>query len=358
MKAVAIFAKQDLRLVERESLAPGPGQVRIAVEWAGICGSDISYFLHGRSGTVEIKQPLIVGHEFSGTVLEIGPSEIGSSENKTLKIGDKITVFPAKPIPGIELPDRLAGRDNLLAKVEYYGSAALPTDGGFVQEKIVDLNQAKKLPDGVSLKIAALAEPLSVAAHAVSRAGEIDYSKDILINGAGPIGLLILAWLKFKGAGSAQNIIVADLSDKALNIAKNLGANKIINISQEPLPNDIEIVFEASGVMSALENILQNAARGGTIVQVGNLPIIPQEAVLGQLVTREINWKGSFRFTEKEFSDVVNSLDKIQGLDKIISHSFSLSQYEKAFETAVDKTQGSSKVLVNISENLVENLNE
>ncbi|MDR3127993.1 MAG: alcohol dehydrogenase catalytic domain-containing protein [Bifidobacteriaceae bacterium] len=340
MKAVMIFAKNDLRLVEKSIGQLQTNQVVLAVEWGGICGSDMSYFSHGRSGTVEVKQPLIVGHEFAGKILQIGKGV------KDLQIGDAVTVFPAKKISGVDLPSRLLGKDNLLAKVEYYGSAALPTDGGFVEEKIVEAWQAKKLPSGVSTKIGSLAEPLSVAAHAVAQAGEINLNQPILVNGSGPIGLLILAWLKFKGA---KQVILSDMSDLALATAKKVGADKTINVKTVSLPQDVETVFEATGAMVALDGVLKATARGGTLVQVGNLPIVPQRTVIGQLVTREIKWQGSFRFTEAEFEEVVNSLDKIDGLEAVISHEFSISQYKEAFVTATDKSMGAAKVLININ---------
>ena len=137
------------------------------MEWGGICGSDLAYVRHGSSGTAVLKQPLVLGHEFAGRIAELGPGVTG------LQIGQRVTAHPATLVGDGELPARLAGRTNLYPEISYCGSAAFDphTDGGFSELKVVRAEQIRVLPENVSTEHGALAEPLAVALHAVSRAG-------------------------------------------------------------------------------------------------------------------------------------------------------------------------------------------
>ena len=215
-----------------------------------------------------------------------------------LAVGRPVTVHPATPVGEDALPDRIAGRTNLYPRVRYFGSAAFDphTDGGFSELKVVRAEQIRVLPDGVSTEHGALAEPLAVAMHAVSRAGDLR-GRDVVVNGAGPIGSLVVAAAKSRGAAT---VVAADIADSSLAIAGAMGADEVRNTaSGDALPDDAELVFEASGAPAALGHSLRATARGGTLVQVGNLPGTPVSATLGDLVTREITWIGSYRFVEE-----------------------------------------------------------
>ena len=140
--------------------------------------------------------------------------------------------------------------------------------------------------------------------HAVSRAGDLA-GRDVLVNGAGPIGSLVVAAAKYAGA---RTVIAADINDCALQIARAMGADEVRNVSGGgSLPEDMELVFEASGIPAVLGGVLRATARGGTLVQVGNLPGAPAPAALGDLVTREITWIGSYRFVD-EISDALKAM--------------------------------------------------
>jgi L-idonate 5-dehydrogenase len=341
VKAVVVHGAGDLRIDALPDPVAGPGEVLIAMEWGGICGSDLAYYRHGASGTAQLRRPLVLGHEMAGRIAALGPGVSG------LGVGQPVTVHPATLVGDHVLPARIAGRTNLYPEIRYCGSAAFDphTDGGFSELKVVRADQIRVLPDGVSTRQGSLAEPLAVALHAVSRAGDIR-GRDVLVNGAGPIGALVVAAAKYRGAA---RVIAADLSEPSLAVARAMGADKTVNLSAgEVLPEDNELVFEASGAAAALGAVLHTTARGGTVVQVGNLPGSAVSAVLGDLVTREISWLGSYRFVD-EITDAVAAL--AQGIDvtPLITHTFALDDAARALDLAGDRTSGSSKVLLDLS---------
>ncbi len=346
MKAVVVHGPNDLRVDDRPEPVPGPGEVLLAVEWGGICGSDLSYWKHGASGTAALKSPLVLGHEFAGRVARLGDGVTG------VELGQAVTVHPATLVGDGVMPQRLKGRTNLYPQVRYYGSAAFDphTDGGFVERKLVRAEQIRTLPDGVDTRHGALAEPLAVAMHAVNRAsavlGEDGLSgRDVLVNGAGPIGSLVIAAAKHAGA---RTVVAADISDASLRVAAAMGADEVRNVaSGGSLPDDVELVFEASGVPAVLGSVLRATARGGTIVQVGNLPGAAAQAALGDLVTREITWIGSYRFVD-EITDALTVMSEGLDISPVMTHSFGIDQAEEAMRVASDPRSGSSKVMLHM----------
>lgn len=340
MRAAVVHGPGDLRIDELPDPVPGEGEVLIAVEWGGICGSDTSYFKHGASGTAQLKHPLVLGHEVAGRIAGLGAGVSG------LDVGQAVTVHPATLVGDGQMPERLAGRTNLYTPTRYYGSAAFDphTDGGFSQFRTARADQIRPLPDEVSTQHGALAEPLGVAFHAVGRAGDL-HGKTVLVNGAGPIGSLVVAAARFCGA---DQVIASDVSAAALRVARQMGADACVNVADgEDLPEDVEIVFEASGSPRALGSVLRSTARGGTLVQVGNLPGSEIQAVLGELVTREITWVGSYRFVD-EITDAIEAMRDGLDVGPLISHTFALEQAAEAMAVALDPGSGSSKVMLHI----------
>ncbi|PTT61629.1 zinc-binding dehydrogenase, partial [Arthrobacter sp. HMWF013] len=244
------------------------------------------------------------------------------------------------------MPDRLAGRTNLYPQIRYFGSAAFDphTDGGFSERKIAKASQIRVLPDGVDTLHGALAEPLAVAMHAVKRAGSLA-GKDVLVNGAGPIGSLVVAAAKFAGA---RSVTAADINVSALQIAKAMGADHVVDVSSGGLPEDMELVFEASGIPAVLGGVLRATARGGTLVQVGNLPGAPAPAALGDLVTREITWIGSYRFVD-EISDALQAMANGLDVSPVITHKYGIDEAAEAMRVFGDPASGSSKVMLRLS---------
>jgi L-idonate 5-dehydrogenase len=340
MRAVVVHGAGDLRVDERPDPIPGDGEVLIAMEWGGVCGSDLSYWRHGGSGTAVLRHPLVLGHEVAGRIAGIGTGVTGH------EVGQRVTVHPAELVGDGCLPERIAGRTNLYPRIRYFGSAAFDphTDGGFSELRVVRAAQVRPLPDGVSTEHGALAEPLAVALHAVHRAGDLR-GRDVLVNGAGPIGSLVVAAAKYRGAAS---VVAADIADSSLAVAKALGADELRNLAAgDTLPEDAELVFEASGAPAALGGVLRATARGGTVVQVGNLPGTAASAVLGDLVTREITWVGAYRFVE-EISDALAAMHDGLDVSPLITHRFGLDRAAEALAVAADPTSGSSKVMLRL----------
>lgn len=339
MRGVVVHGAGDLRVSDLPDPVAGPGEVIIAVEWGGICGSDLAYWRHGSSGTAVLQDPLVLGHEVAGVITELGAGVTG------VELGRPVTVHPATLVGDHVLPDRIAGRTNLYPEVRYFGSAAFHphTDGGFVQRKAVRVEQLRFLPDGVDTRRGALAEPLGVALHAVHRAGEVT-GKDVLVNGAGPIGALVVAAAKHAGA---RTVTAADVDTSALAIATAMGADGVVDVRTGSLPSDVELIFEASGSPRALGGVLHAAARGGTVVQVGNLPGAPAPAALGDLVTREITWIGSYRFVD-EITDALAAMAAGLDVGPLMTHTYDLDDAATAMQVAGDPASGSSKVMLHL----------
>jgi L-idonate 5-dehydrogenase len=338
VRAVVVHAAGDLRVEHRPDPSPGEGEVLLAVDWGGICGSDLSYWRRGISGTAVLKHPMILGHEVAGRVAAIGRGVDDIAE------GSAVTVHPAR-FSGEPLPQRIAGRTNLHGEVRYLGSAAFDphTDGGFAELAVVDADQLRPLPDGVSTLHGALAEPLGVALHALGRLGDIR-GRELLVNGAGPIGSLVVAAAKHLGAA---RVVAADVADPALRVASALGADETRNLADgAALPANVELVIEASGAPAALGSVLRATARGGTVVQVGNLPGAPSPSVLGDLVTREITWIGSYRFVD-EISDALRLMREGLDLGPVITHTFDIDEADAALTAA--SRPDSSKVMLRLS---------
>ena len=340
MRAVVVHGAGDLRVDERPDPTPGPGEVLIAMEWGGVCGSDLSYWRHGASGTAVLSAPLVLGHEVAGRIAAVGAGVTGQ------EIGRPVTVHPAELVGDGCLPERIAGRTNLYPRIRYFGSAAFDphTDGGFSELRVVRADQVRPLPAGVSTEHGALAEPLAVALHAVHRAGDL-LGRDVLVNGAGPIGSLVVAAARYRGAAT---VVAADVADSSLAVATAMGADETRNLAAgDTLPEDAELVFEASGAPAALGGVLRATARGGTVVQVGNLPGTAVPAVLGDLVTREISWIGAYRFVE-EISDALQAMCDGLDVSPLITHRFDLDRAAEALAVAADRTSGSSKVMLRL----------
>ncbi|MEU6355900.1 L-idonate 5-dehydrogenase [Streptomyces sp. NPDC047072] len=341
MRAVVVHGPGDVRIDEREVPSPGPGEVLLALEWGGICGSDIAYWRKGASGTASLTHPLVLGHEVAGRIAVLGPGVAG------FDAGQAVTVHPAQLVGDGVLPPRIAGRTNLYPHVRYFGSAAFDphTDGGFSEFRTVPADQVRPLPEGVDTEQGALAEPLAVALHAAGRVPSLR-GRTVLVNGCGPIGSLVVAAARLRGAGT---VIAADLASSSLAVAKAMGADETRDLSGgASLPEDVDVVFEASGAPAALGPVLRATARGGTVVQVGNLPGAAVPSVLGDLVTREITWIGSYRFVE-EIDEALRALRDGLDVRPLITHRFPLERAEEALAVAADPASGSSKVMLRLT---------
>jgi len=335
MKAVVIHAAKDLRIEDRELEALGKGQVEVAIEAGGICGSDLHYYNHGGFGTVRVREPMILGHEVAGTIKAVGE---GVSH---LVIGDRVAVSPSRPCNACDYC--LKGQQNQCLNMRFYGSAMpMPhIQGAFRQRLIAEEWQCHKVADDISINEAAFAEPFAVTLHAVNRAGSLA-GKRVLVTGCGPIGALSIIAARAHGA---REIVATDVMDAVLKKAGEVGADRTINVANSPEELSsysankgyFDVHFEASGNGSAVRSGLEVLKPRATLVQLGlgGDVSIPQNMV----VAKEIEIRGTFRFHE-EFGvavDLINS--RRVDLKALLSGIYPLVDAIRAFEAAGDRSK-------------------
>ena len=338
MLAVVCHGKHDLRVEEVEERALAPDEVRVRVAFGGICGSDMHYFHRGAVGDFAIRQPLTLGHEVSGRVVEVGGAVQG------LATGTKAALDPARPC--LRCARCRDGHNNLCTDMLFLGSAAREphVQGGFSQHLVLRADQIVPVPDDADLLRVAVAEPLSIGLHAVNRAGSL-FGRRILVTGSGPIGLLTaLAAVK---AGAAE-VVATDVEDAALAVARNrIGVDDTVNVRTDPdglarFEADggrFDVAFEASGAPGALSSLFAVVRRGGTIVQIGMLPPGATPVPINVLQSREINLLGSFR-ANKEFRQAVDGI--VSGavdVDPVLSGTVPLAEAVSAFERSGDRSK-------------------
>lgn len=333
MRTAIIEGAHQLSVADVAVPDPGPDEVRVAIRYAGICGSDLSYYNKGAVGAFVVKHPLVPGHEVSG-VVDLDPSG-------ELEPGTPVTLHPASPGAAVI---GLDDRPNIWPGGRYLGSAATDphTQGAMAQYFVARADQLRVLPGSLPLRRAALAEPLAVGLHAIVLAGDIS-GLDVLVNGAGPIGLLLAGAAAIKGA----RVTVSDVLPEALERAQTLGIGSTILVGSEPLGEErFDVVFEASGAPPAFSPGLHALRRGGTMVQLG-MPAAGDHPVdVSPLVARELIYRGSFR-CNAELDEAITMLDDHAWLESIVTHEFGLDDLVSAFDLASDPRQ-SSKVVVTL----------
>ncbi|MCX5335366.1 L-idonate 5-dehydrogenase [Streptomyces sp. NBC_00140] len=332
-----IHGQGDLRVEELAAPSPGPGQALVAVRYGGVCGSDLHYWRHGGVGDFRLREPMLLGHEVVGTVLSYGAGASGPVP------GTAVAVHPASPCGAC--PECADGRRNVCRDTRYLGSAArFPhVQGGFAAQVVVPAEQLRLLPDGLDLRRAALAEPLSVALHAVRRAGEVA-GKHVLVTGAGPIGCLVVAAAK---AAGAARVTVTDLLPAALRYAETAGADTVVRADDPDdagWPSEVDVAVEASGVAAGLDTCLRLVRRGGVVVQLGMLPPGQSPFAGNLVVSREIELRGAFRF-DGEFDAALELLAAEPSFDGLVSAVVPVREAESAFTLAADRNV-SCKVLL------------
>ena len=341
MEALVIHAPGDLRVEPIDTPEVGPGQLRVRVRCGGICGSDLHYYQHGGFGTVRIQEPMVLGHEVAGVVAEAGPQT-------PFTAGERVAISPSRPCGLCTYCQQ--GLQNHCLDMRYYGSAMRNphVQGAFRQEIVVEHWQAHRLADSVSDGEGAMAEPLSVALHAVRRAGPL-LGKRVLVTGCGPIGALAIVAARRAGA---SHIVATDVGAHTLGKALKVGADEVVNVAEEPEglkrftadKGSFDVLFEASGNARALVGAFEALRPRGVIVQIGlggemTLPI-------NVIVAKEFDLRGAFRFHE-EFAVAVELLNKgLVDVKPLISATLSYRDSARAFALAADRSR-SMKVLLN-----------
>ena len=334
-QGLVIHAPHDLRIQPLESAPLQPQQLKVKVKAGGICGSDLHYYHHGGFGVVRIKEPMVLGHEVSGQIAEVG------SAITDIAPGTRIAISPSRPCGVCKYCQE--GKQNHCLDMRFYGSAMRTphVQGAFRQEVIIERAQAHIVADHVTDGEAAMAEPLSVALHAVRRAGPL-VGKRVLVTGCGPIGALVVVAARRAGA---LEVVVTDVASMPLQAALQVGADRAINMAETPDAlkafaadkGTFDVLFEASGNERALVGALEALRPQAIIVQVGLGGDIQFPANL--LVGKELDWRGAFRFHE-EFAMAVELMNrKLVDVKPLITATYPIAQAVEAFEIAGDRSR-------------------
>ncbi len=340
MKTITAHAAKDLRIEDHPTPEPGAGEVLIAMEAGGICGSDLHYYNHGGFGTVRLKEPMILGHEVAGRIAKLGDGVTG------LEVGQLVSVSPSRPCGHCRFCQ--IGAQQHCLNMRFYGSA-MPfphIQGAFREMLVADATQCAPA-DGLSATEAAMAEPLSVVLHAARQAGDL-MGKRVLVTGCGPIGLL--AVLVARAAGAIE-IAATDITAFTLNKAHELGADHTVNVMDAPggldgFANDkghFDVHFECSGVESALAAAVPALRPGATIVQLGlgGDMTLPLQA----MTAKELVLKGSFRF-HAEFHTAVEMMQAGRiDVKPLATHIKPMDQASEAFELASNRNEAIKVVI-------------
>ncbi|MET0928377.1 MAG: zinc-binding dehydrogenase [Aeromicrobium sp.] len=305
------------------------GEVRIAVGAVSVCGTDREAYEYGPA-VVELglRLPIVTGHECAGTVVEV------ARDVSRLRVGDRVAVETHVACHDC-YQCRIGNAHNCL-RMELVG---LTIDGAFAERLVLPASTCFPLPDDVTIETAALLEPAGSAMHAIQRCGHDLAGANVLISGAGPIGL---AALQIALARGADRVIVVEPNEHRAGLAKQLGAvvlppgEALLDITHDLTgeAQGVDVVLECSGVPAALESGLELVRREGSVVSVGLMNRPVSLSTTRHLISRGITLKGSFgrRIWESwtELSSFVASGQV--DLSRLITHRLELEQVETAIE--------------------------
>ncbi|KAI4351816.1 hypothetical protein L6164_006129 [Bauhinia variegata] len=312
----------------------GPNDVKVRIKAVGICGSDVHYYKTMRCANFIADKPMVLGHECAGIIEQVG------SEVKSLAVGDRVALEPGISCQRCNFCKN--GRYNLCRSMKFFGSAS--NNGSLANKVVHPAKLCFKLPENVSLEEGAMCEPLSVGIHACRRAN-IGADTSVSIIGAGTIGLVVLLAARAFGA---SKIVIADVDDGRLSIAKDLGANEIVQVStsiqdleqdvmkiQNAMGCGIDVSFDCVGYNKTMSTALDATCPGGKVCLVG-LAQTEMTVPLTLAAVREVDVIGIFRY--RDTWPLCIELLRTGKIDikPLITHRFGFSQkeLEQAFETS------------------------
>lgn len=341
MRAAVLNRVKEIEMKEIAIPRAGRGEVVIKVHAVGLCGSDIHYYEHGRVGRYEVKQPIILGHEASGEIVEAGEGAEAFHE------GQRVTIEPGMPCRNCSYCAE--GRYNLCPDVEFL--ATPPFDGAFSEYIAMRADAVFPIPEEMSYAAAALIEPFSVGLHAAERA-DIKPGDTVIIMGMGPIGMMTAAAAEMHGAAQ---IIGVDFEKKRLETAKKFGVTDTIDLQTQTLEKSLheltqgakaDRAIETAGSPKAVEGTISSVKRGGTIAVVGMPPEDYATINISQIVDGEIDFKGVFRY-RNTYKKAIRLLAKSElQLEDMVTGTFPLGKAEAAFQQAVNDKANTLKLII------------
>lgn len=345
MNALVLHGICDLRYEQKTTPEPGAGEVRVRIGYCGVCGSDIPRCFV--KGTYHF--PTIPGHEFAGTIDALG------ADVKGFSVGQPVAVFPLLWCGKCEACQRKAYAQ--CSDYDYLGSRS---DGAFADYVVAPVQNLIPIPDGVSLREAAMAEPAAVARHAVQRAGKMKAGEPVAVFGAGPIGLMVAQWARAAGG----DVMLIDIVPEKLEQARALGFTKVFNsrtgspvewIESQTAGAGAAVCIEAAGVPVTLVQACKAVARAGRLVLMGNPSgdVTLPASVISQLMRREVSLWGtwnSFYDPEAATDDWREALaamaDGRLQADALVTHDVPFSEGIGALKMMRDQSAFFSKVML------------
>ena len=326
LESVRNLSLRDIALPD----AVGPKDVKVAVDTVGVCGSDVHYYTHGRIGPFVVKEPMVLGHEAAGTVLEVGAEVAG------LKPGDRVCMEPGVP----DLTSRASklGLYNVDPSVTFW--ATPPIHGCLTPSVVHPAAFCFKMPDNVSFAEGAMVEPFAVGLQAASKAKIAPGDLGVVI-GAGPIGIMAaLAAL----AGGCSRVLIGDLLPEKLAIAAGYSGITPVNIREKPLARAVaeatdgwgaDVVFEASGSPRVFDGIFALPRPGGCLVLVG-MPVEPVAFDVVSAAAKEVRIETVFRYANVFDRALAMIASGKVDLKPLISHTFAFRDSIAALERAAE----------------------
>lgn len=306
MRAARFHGKEDLRVEDVPEPSPGPGEVKLRNAWSGICGSDLHVYYEPAASGIDLENPhpitgatapQILGHEFSGTVVEVGEGVT------SVQVGDRAAVYPVYSCGTCVACEE--GRPNVCRTIGFHGLTS--HGGGMAEFTTVPADFLHTLPESVDLRMGALVEPMAVGWRAVTLSG-VEAGQRALVAGAGPIGFGI--WFALQARG-VEDVIVSEPSESRRAAAERLGVQTV-----DPTARDlaevigergVDVAFDAAGAAAAFASILAALKPGGRGVVVA-LHERPVELMPTQLVMSETVVMGSLAYQPEDFDAVIAAM--------------------------------------------------
>lgn len=319
-----------------------PDSVRIAIKNVGICGSDVHYYTHGRIGPFVVEAPMILGHEASGEILEVGSNVRG------LVVGDKVCMEPGIPNPKSRASK--IGLYNLDPDVQFW--ATPPVHGCLIEEVIHPAEYTFKLPDNVSLSEGAMVEPLAIGLQAAKKAGITPGDVAVVI-GAGTIGIMCAISAI---AGGCSRVFITDVKQEKLDIAGSYPGVTAINIAEEDALEAVlkatqgwgaDVVIEGSGAPVVFPTITNYCCPGGTIVLVG-IPIDPVPFDVALIQSKEITLTSVFRYANIYPRAIELIASGQLDVKRLISDVYPFEKSLEAFDRATELRPADVKIQIEL----------
>jgi L-iditol 2-dehydrogenase len=339
MKAAELVGIREFRVVDQEIPAPGPGEVQVRVAAVGICGSDMHNYTEGGIGDSRCRYPMVLGHEPSGVLLKTGAGVTG------LTPGDRFALEPALACGHCE-PCR-TGRANLCDNMRFMSSGGVP---GFFRELVnLPAHNLIPVPKHVGLREATLVEPIAVALHSLHFAS-IEPGETAVVFGAGPIGLLTLAALKFAGAG---RIWAVEPVGHRREMAKVMGADAVLDTSDpvgtilhDTARRGVDVAFDCAAGADTVNQCIAALTKGGRLVYTAIPADVHVPVHAPGLRKKEITFFNVYR-SNRQTEAARDLLAANAGLfAPLVTHSRPLEEVQTAFDVVERYTDGVGKMVV------------